>query len=60
MSLEFVIGQKVSFVPGPKWIGGPITATIVAIDGHFLVTKDMEGKGRRMRKGACKAVCKAV
>lgn len=55
MSLEFVIGSKVKFVPGPKWKGGPITATIVAIDGHFLVTKDMEGKERRMRKGACKA-----
>lgn len=56
MSLEFTIGSKVSFIPGPKWTGGPITAKIVGVDGHFLVTKDMEGKERRMRKGACKPV----
>lgn len=56
MSLEFVIGSKVKFNPGPMWRGGPVVAEITEIDGVFLVTKDGEGKVRRTRKGACKAV----
>ena len=56
MSIEFKVGDIVKFKPGPKWVGGPVAATVTEIDGAFLVTKDAGDKVRRMRKGACKPV----
>lgn len=51
---EFKVGDTVKFNPSPMWRGGPVAAKVTEIDGTFLVTKDAEGKVRRMRKGACK------
>ncbi|QCO07284.1 hypothetical protein [Azospirillum argentinense] len=51
---DFKKGDRVSFKPGPK-AKDNVTATVSAIEGAFLVTKDDDGKERRVRPGACTA-----
>jgi len=48
---EFAIGSKVSFLAGPTRIS--VTgAEVTGHDGQFVVTKDADGKVRKIRPGA--------
>lgn len=48
---QFEIGQKVKFLPGPR-SSQKVTATIFAINGGYLHTRDDAGKERKVRPGA--------
>ena len=51
---EFAVGTKVSFLAGPTRI--PVSdAEVTGHDGQFVVTKDGDGKVRKIRPGAITA-----
>ena len=54
---DFKIRQEVSFKPGPR-AAGNVTAKITGKSdcGNFLITKDADGKVRKVRPGACTRV----
>lgn len=51
--IEHAVGSKVTFATGRS--GTEYTAEVTGKDGQFLVTKDADGKVRKVRPGACRA-----
>lgn len=50
--VEHAIGSKVTFATGRS--GTEYTAEVVGREGQFIVTKDADGKLRKVRPGAAR------
>ena len=54
MADTFTIGTNVTFLPGPR-SKSPVTGTVQARDGQFLVVGCTDGRTRKIRPGSCTA-----